>query len=200
MDDTIEKIIQEQVQYAGIAKEIEYLCPEQIQKVSTKRKLFLNSKVNRSKTVYELANILLNINLALNIEASIYESTLLYCFNECLVTNLIPATYNDKMYSILYDLNPSVNKYLTTELGVSINPQQVGFLTPTEINPQHWEYLMKKAETKERKRKEIATSNAYTCPRCKEKKCQVIDLQTRSLDEPITRYITCLHCYHRFKK
>jgi hypothetical protein len=38
----------------------------------------------------------------------------------------------------------------------------------------------------------------YVCPRCEQRDCDFIQKQTRSLEEPITTYVHCLKCDHRW--
>ena len=47
-----------------------------------------------------------------------------------------------------------------------------------------------------------ASTDIFTCPRttCKSKKCTYYELQTRSADEPMTIFVTCLDCGKNFKK
>ena len=40
---------------------------------------------------------------------------------------------------------------------------------------------------------------SHTCGRCRSKKTTFYQLQTRSADEPMTTFCTCLKCNHRWK-
>ncbi len=42
-------------------------------------------------------------------------------------------------------------------------------------------------------------SNIFKCGKCKEKNCTYYQLQTRSADEPLTTFVTCLSCNNRWK-
>ena len=44
-----------------------------------------------------------------------------------------------------------------------------------------------------------ATTDEYQCGRCKARKCTYYELQTRCADEPMTTFITCKPCGHRWK-
>ena len=46
----------------------------------------------------------------------------------------------------------------------------------------------------------MSYTDLYKCYKCKERKCKVIQLQTRSADEPMTNFITCLVCFNTFTK
>lgn len=42
-------------------------------------------------------------------------------------------------------------------------------------------------------------SGVFKCGKCKSIKTTYYQLQTRSADEPMTTYVTCLNCYNRWK-
>jgi transcription elongation factor S-II len=45
-----------------------------------------------------------------------------------------------------------------------------------------------------------ATTDMFQCGRCKERKTTYYQMQTRSADEPMTTFITCVNCGHRWKQ
>ncbi len=45
----------------------------------------------------------------------------------------------------------------------------------------------------------IATTTTFTCGKCKQNKTTYRQLQTRSSDEPMTTFVTCLNCGNRWK-
>ena len=45
-----------------------------------------------------------------------------------------------------------------------------------------------------------ASTDDFICGKCKSKKCTYYQLQTRSADEPMTTFVTCLDCGNRFKR
>ncbi|KIY44646.1 transcription elongation factor [Fistulina hepatica ATCC 64428] len=44
-----------------------------------------------------------------------------------------------------------------------------------------------------------AETDAFQCNRCKQRKCRYRQAQTRSADEPMTTFVTCTNCNHRWK-
>ncbi|KAJ6510656.1 transcription factor S-II, central domain-containing protein [Mycena sanguinolenta] len=44
-----------------------------------------------------------------------------------------------------------------------------------------------------------AETSAFQCSRCKQRKCRYRQAQTRSADEPMTTFVTCVNCNHRWK-
>ncbi|GAA5884584.1 hypothetical protein JCM16303_000040 [Sporobolomyces ruberrimus] len=44
-----------------------------------------------------------------------------------------------------------------------------------------------------------AETDAFQCGKCKERRCMYYQMQTRSADEPMTTFVTCLNCNNRWK-
>ena len=57
-----------------------------------------------------------------------------------------------------------------------------------------------RGKKKEYKKNNMAATNLYKCYKCGERKCQVMQMQTRSADEPMTNFVTCLVCHNNFKR
>ena len=79
---------------------------------------------------------------------------------------------------------------------------EIGFMTHIELRPELWKELLEY----KKKRDEIkftgnitATTDNFTCRKCKSHKCSYYQLQTRSADEPMTTYVDCLNCGNRWK-
>ncbi|EGG25231.1 RNA polymerase II elongation factor [Cavenderia fasciculata] len=47
--------------------------------------------------------------------------------------------------------------------------------------------------------REAATTDQFQCGKCKQRKCTYFQLQTRSADEPLTTFVTCVNCNNRWK-
>ena len=42
-------------------------------------------------------------------------------------------------------------------------------------------------------------TDMFRCGKCKKRNCTYYQMQTRSADEPMTSFITCLSCSNRWK-
>jgi DNA-directed RNA polymerase subunit M/transcription elongation factor TFIIS len=159
--------------------------------------------INRAENQIKLSEILHDIDIALKIELSIFEFSLIYCLNNNLSDNFIKAVYDDKLNSIianLIDTKNINNKTLKKDLLCNkINPSHVAFMSPAQLHPQKWLYWVKKKEYKEIRENSIVYSDAYKCFKCGERKTKVTQAQTRSADEPMTTFVTCIVCYNTFK-
>lgn len=159
--------------------------------------------INRAENQIKLNKILYDIDKSIKIELSIFEFSLIYCLNNNLNDNFIKTVYEDKLNSIIANLTDTKNinnKTLKKDLlSNKINPSYVAFMSPAQLHPQKWLYWVKKKEYKEIRENSIVYSDAYKCFKCGERKTKVTQAQTRSADEPMTTFVTCLVCYNTFK-
>ena len=68
--------------------------------------------------------------------------------------------------------------------------------------PENWKDIYDEKEKRDKVLYEVDKAMAtdlFTCGRCKKKECSYYQLQTRSADEPMTTFITCLNCGKRWK-
>ena len=88
-------------------------------------------------------------------------------------------------------------------LSGKIKPQDIPGLTFQQVFPEHWKKLMDEKYKKEKmlyEEKQEAMTTQYKCGRCKSRKCTYYELQTRSADESMTIFITCINCGNRWKQ
>ena len=50
------------------------------------------------------------------------------------------------------------------------------------------------------KEKEKEYTDQFKCRKCNQRKCTYYMLQTRSADEPMTAFITCINCKNKWKE
>lgn len=68
------------------------------------------------------------------------------------------------------------------------------YLSPEELDPILYENIINKKKIEELRKNNQATSDAFTCKKCKCKKSVISEKQTRAGDEPATIYVTCTEC------
>lgn len=165
---------------------------------------YAESCLDRSKSQTILSQILIDIEKAVEIELSIFEYALNYCSNNKFDQNFVKPIYNDKLNEILVNLDPTKkgieNKtFLKSILENKIEPRTVAFLSPSQIHPEKWNYIIKKKEYVEQRENNIDYSDAYKCFKCGESKCKITQAQTSSADEPMTTFVVCIVCHNAFK-
>ena len=70
-------------------------------------------------------------------------------------------------------------------------------LTHYEMDQERWSELIDKKVKREASKFNTniqASTDMFTCRKCKSKKCTYYELQTRSADEPATIFVTCIDC------
>ncbi len=67
------------------------------------------------------------------------------------------------------------------------------FCEPLFAYERHEEHLAQQDSVK------LSTTNQFTCSRCKQRECVFYTAQTRSGDEGMTQYITCMKCGKNWK-
>jgi len=108
--------------------------------------------------------------------------------------------YVDRLRSIYFNLkNPELLELVTSR---EITPQVLAFMTHQEFNPKHWSKLIEQKIKRDANKFTTniqASTDMFTCKKCRSKKCTYYELQTRSADEPATIFVTCLDCGKHWK-
>jgi transcription elongation factor S-II len=155
---------------------------------------------NNKKTLNKLVN---NKSIAKNIELSIYNFTNEYINKNNIHSDLLESVYIDKSNELIANLDNSYllgnNTFIDKILDNSIDPLNVAFMNTCEIDPEHWHNLIEKIKFKNEKARNITTTDTFQCGKCKERRCTVAQMQTRSADEPMTVFVTCQVCGNTFK-
>jgi transcription elongation factor S-II len=81
-------------------------------------------------------------------------------------------------------------------------PDKIVSMSPQELYPDLWEELILKNVKKMAmlgKSKQEQGTGMFKCGKCKLNNCTYFQMQTRSADEPMTTFVTCLECSNRWK-
>ena len=151
-------------------------------------------------------------NLGRSIEKGIYN----YSIQRCIDKEMYPSwdnlifkeIYLGKCKSIYTNLNSKSyvkNTDLIHKVKLKeIQPDNLANLKPFEIFPEMWEHIIKENEHREKVITESMMGSAtdkFVCPnkKCRARKSVYTEVQTRSADEPMTLFISCLVCGHRWR-
>ena len=176
--------------------------------MESKREIIRN---NFQKILTDNANVNTNANndWGYNLEMGVFNWTLKEALNKKIVTkwsndeftllyyNHLRYTYNNLM-QLVKERSPIIDDIYLGEYEV----QNIALQTHQELFPNKWESLIKAKSIKDMNKFENnceASTDTFTCSKCKSKKCSYYQLQTRSSDEPMTTFVTCLDCGKRWK-
>ena len=79
--------------------------------------------------------------------------------------------------------------------------ESIVVMKPWETSPDKWAHVidMYQKEITGLAKKAKSTSNLFTCGKCHKKETSYYEMQSRSSDEPMTTYISCINCGHQWK-
>jgi DNA-directed RNA polymerase subunit M/transcription elongation factor TFIIS len=163
-----------------------------------------NQKEFRGKIVKYIRQYVPSDVMSRNIERSIYNYSIdksdEYKILKRFDNKLFVLVYLDKfkmIYFILKDniiINKLKNKQLLTK--------EIAYKSHQELYPEKWNAILEERKTllenKYFPKIEASTDN-FHCRKCKGNKCTYYQAQTRSADEPMTTFVTCLDCGNRWK-
>jgi transcription elongation factor S-II len=161
--------------------------------------------VFRSKITEHFSKLLENEKTGANIEKGIYnfaikESTFRQIIKKW-KNPLFCEIYSGRLRSVIVNINN--NKELLEQIkSGEITPQQFAFMSHQEMSPKQWQQRIEKKMKCDRLKftnNIEASTDMFTCGKCKSKKCTYYEMQTRSADEPTTVFITCLNCGKNWK-
>ena len=168
---------------------------------------------SRVSNVELLNKIIKNKNLSRKVEHSIYN----YAIDKSIKNNIFPSWKNSNFCAVYINksrniyLNLDSNSYIKNESFLSkikkkdFNIEKVAYLKPQEIFPELWKPIIDENIRKEEIMKACenqASTSKFQCPNrnCRARKAIYTEVQTRSADEPMTLFITCLVCGKRWKQ
>ena len=145
------------------------------------------------------------------IEKSIYNEMITFSklkkINRDWDNKYFKSIYLSKIRSICVNINSDCylqnksfkNKILNDEFDLNT----ISKLSCYDIFPENWEKLIKKKMEKDKlkyENKTEAMTDMFKCSKCGSRKCIYYEVQTRSADEPMTQFITCLTCKNNWKQ
>jgi transcription elongation factor S-II len=161
-------------------------------------------EVTRQKLVEKIQEMVGHEITAKNIEKGIYN----YSIEDATRKHLVKKWENVHFVEIYLTRfrtvvnNLRVSKYLQTELRKKrIKPHEIAFMSHFEMSPERWERLIEEKRERDKNIYDVQQKidSEFKCRRCKSNNCSYYQLQTRSADEPMTTFVSCLSCGNRWK-
>jgi transcription elongation factor S-II len=152
----------------------------------------------------ELLKIVPQIRQVKNLEKGLFN----YCILEAEARDIVKKWDNVYFAHLYIDRWRTITTNLKSKslrskiLSGQIKAHEVAFMTHQEMSPERWIKLIddKKARDENRYAPRLdANTDNFTCYKCKSKRCSYYQLQTRSADEPMTTFVTCIDCGNRWK-
>lgn len=177
--------------------------PVRHETITMVKDIFLSSSVKLSKQDM--------LKYTENLERGIFNATIIMAKKKGIRPRWDNTVF-DELYCrmalrVISNLDPTSyvgNKTLINRLtSGEFKPHELAFMTYPELSPEAWREPQERINIKMEKMCEISKegiTNKFTCARCKRTECRYYELQTRSADEPMTKFITCTFCKKRWKE
>ena len=169
----------------------------------TSRKI-VNPEQFRLNIRDKLNLILENEKNSSNLEKGIFNYALKEATNRKVVkkwdNQYFVQIYLDRLRSIYINLKNT--EILEQIKNGTIQAHIVAFMSHQEMRPDKWKELIEDKIIKDKNKFETnveASTDTFTCRKCKSNKCTYYQMQTRSADEPMTTFVTCIECGNRWK-
>lgn len=174
-----------------------------------------NKKPIRLKALDILKNVFESIDEKLelyleDLEREIYN----YSIQKCIEKNVVPTwnqifinIYINKTRSLYSNLLP--NNYINNKrllgrlLKYEFEPKELVNMSHQDLFPEHWKELIDEKSNRDKalyETKKEAMTDQFKCRKCGSRETCYYEMQTRSADEPMTIFITCLNCGNRWKR
>ena len=152
----------------------------------------------------KLQDLLDSEKKAINLEKGIYNYALKEATNRKVVKKwdnpYYTQIYLDRLRSIYINL---ANSTLLGHVKDGTVPvKALAFMTHQEMQPEKWDALIQAKIKKDKSKydtQQEAMTDTFKCRKCHSNKCSYYQMQTRSADEPMTTFVTCLECANRWK-
>ena len=117
----------------------------------------------------------------------------------------VDAKYKARIRSLVSNLKDRGNIELRESLlSGSLQPSRFSKMTPEEMMSNDLKKKVEEAIKDSIQEATTATDNQsetdmFRCGKCKQRKTKYYQMQTRSADEPMTTFVTCINCDNRWK-
>ena len=140
---------------------------------------------------------------AINLEKGVFNWTIKECTTRKVVkkweNQYFVQIYLDKLKSVYFNLN---EKIVAKLLSKEIKAEEIAFMTHQELDFERWDKLIQAKNKRTENKSEtniVASTDTFKCGKCHSRDCTYYQMQTRSADEPMTTFVTCIQCDHKWK-
>jgi transcription elongation factor S-II len=170
-----------------------------------------------NETRYKVLELLYKIDINKDIGEMFFREVEMELFNYAIRSsmqkNIVPTwnillkkIYINKVRSLYTNLVPNSyinNKRLFERMRKGeFTAHKLVNMTIQELFPEHWKHLIDEKYRRNKilyETKKEAMTDQFKCRKCKSRETCYYEMQTRSADEPMTIFITCLNCGNRWK-
>ena len=143
-------------------------------------------------------------NPARNLERGVFNATLKAAGEKGVVKRWdnpgFRRMYTDRLRSVYRNL--TADEVVAPVRSGKIQAHRIAFMTHQELRPSRWDSLLQEKRARDACMYEPqidANTDNFECRKCGSNRCSYYQLQTRSADEAMTTFVTCINCGNRWK-
>ena len=159
--------------------------------------LILNKEINNERISRQIEQQLFNSSIRVAKHRFIKRSWDNPLFKQLYISKI------RSFYSNISDSYIGNPNFKTKILNGDIKIKEISSLSVYDIYPENWTELLDKKIKRDKLKYEMkpkAMTDQFKCRKCSSRSCSYYEVQTRSADEPMTQFITCLDCGNRWKQ
>jgi len=216
LDDDIEE---EEAPRVRVSRKVPKIDPQQLQfqfksvlePEAEARATEVPLRVNMIKVFHTILSEHCDEDDILELERGVYNATL-----DDAKKHMVPLTWDHDTFKWLYSAiskrtltNFHPDSYVGNKSLIQrwkegeFTLESIGRWSPYELNPANWKDLKDQQFRRDKRILEgnlAMATDRFRCSQCKKKMCSYYELQTRSADEPMTIFISCLNCGKHWKQ
>ena len=161
----------------------------------------------RNNVRSKLYKIIKNKNMCENLEKGIFNWSIREAKNKKIVrkwdNKMFSMIYLDRFQSIWLNISKPKSKILIRLKKKEFKPHELALMSHQELEPERWRELIDSKIKRDKNATTVdmsAATDQFRCFKCKKSNCTYYQMQTRSADEPMTTFITCLLCGNNWKQ
>ena len=169
-----------------------------------------NPSLFRTNLVKKFNKIIRNKKISMTLERAIFNYSIQIAKKKMIVRKWdnepFVQIYMDRVKSIYININPKSsvkNKILLKNLKKkNLTPQKLAFMSHQEMKPELWKQMIQNKIERIKQSTKVdmsAATDEFECYKCRKRVCTYYQLQTRSADEPMTTFITCMNCGNHWR-
>lgn len=160
----------------------------------------------RNNVTVKLNTYTKDMKKAKNIEISLFNATLKDATERTIIKKwenpYFVMLYKDHFRSLWVNIRNKDTQLLEKIQSGEIDCRNVGELNHQDMYQENWKELIdamiERNKHKYENNKE-GVSTEFKCGRCKKRETKYTQVQTRSADEPMTTFVTCVNCGNHWK-
>ena len=169
----------------------------------------IKSEELREKIIKKFNILIEDLDISRKLEKGIYNYSIDYADELGVIKKWDNKSFYDiyihKCMSIYSNIDSECyikNKRLLDRLkNKEFKPYELPYIKSIYTFPENWKTLIDEKSKRDKVLYEVkkeAATDQFKCSKCKKRECVFFELQTRSADESMTVFITCLNCGKRW--